>query len=1060
MVKEIPSYFGGTGINGEVLGQQNVYSIPLVNSVLTSNSLTITINKTPNSASSTYLLSYENLELGPTTDNNSINRNEIIQLSVNDTLFGSGIDSSTPLIINTSNTSSLSKIYLLSYDNNELGPNTDNNSINRNKILQLSVNDTLFSSGIVSSTPLIINTSNTASLSNIYWTAYNNPELGSNTDKTGQYRNTIFEINDQRQYRYLIQDSSGSNYPIDTTYDLNYNNTKVISNFDTISNLAPINLPISSSGSFGITGGPNPNTSSYITNSMEFITIGAGGGSGGPDGGSYACGGGSGALISGSVSLIFSGSILYIYVGGGGGGGVGCVVGTGAGAGGTNGGGAGGNAGGSGCSGGGGGGGGWSGISTGSNYIAVVGGGSGGGGANEGGANDANSSGGGVQSAGANGTSFTGGIGDNFSGDGGGWAGGGGGYYGGAKQNTSTYVNSGGGNYTGSLTFNCSISNGTGVGQGSTAANITYNWSGLTGNYGGGGAPIIGSGGTAGSGTSGVVAIRYAGIQKATGGTISNSGGSTIHTFTSNATMSFYDTPFILPGAVGGYGYFDGSGSYLRISGSSLLNLGSGSLLTSPFTVEYDFYTNSSSKYQTILSRGAGSINYNTSSGLVYNSGISSSKVIWEYYTNNTSSYLLTGSTNIIDNNWYSYAVTYDGNITRLYLNGTLENYVSNSIYNYPSTLLSSLTSSFIGRLVNTGSNDFSGYLDKFRITTGIARYTNASYITQSSSYPTSTGFLSGSNYCNSNILNIRFAIDYLTGSNLILPGGSNDFTSSQDILVTNITGTVNNNTINTISSGSNLIKRNDGITDKTIYTGDNYISDATIFTRGNVERTIVESSQVIFNSLSDPSKNYSYKGSGSNIINRNDGITDKTIYTGDGYLSSTTIFTRGNVERTTVESSQVIFNSLSDPSKNYSYKGSGSTIIKRNDGITDKTIYVGDGYLSSATINTIGNIDKTILNGSNVVINVDTNNFIPSINKTFTYEVDYNALFNQEIDSVLTIVSVYSLPSGFSVSSDAKRITGYVNFSDTKTIKLELSDSSTYNIVLKPIFFKKKYTY
>jgi hypothetical protein len=342
-----------------------------------------------------------------------------------------------------------------------------------------------------------------------------------------------------------------------------------------------------------------------------------------------------------------------------------------------------------------------------------------------------------------------------------------------------------------------------------------------------------------------------------------------------------------------------------------------------------------------------------------------------------------------------------------------------------------------------------------------------------------------------------------LTGSNLILPGGSNDFTSSQDILVTNITGTVNNNTINTISSGSNiikrndgisdktiytgdgyisdttiftegtistrintissgsdLIKRNDGITDKTIYTGDNYISDTTIFTRGNVERITVESSQVIFNSLSDPSKNYSYKGIGSNVINRNDGITDKTIYTGDGYVSDAIIFTRGNVERTTIESSQVIFNSLSDPNKNYSYKGSGSNIIKRNDGITDKTIYTGDGYVSSATINAIGTIDKTILNGSSVVINTDTNNFIPSINKTFTYEVDYNAVFNQEIDSVLTIVTTYSLPLGFSISSDAKRISGYVNFTDTKTIKLELSDSSTYNIVLKPIFFKKKYTY
>ena len=1060
MVKEIPYNFGDTGINGEVLGRQNVYSLPLGNSVLTSDPLTITINKTPNSASSRYFLPDENPELGPTTDNNSINRNEIVQLSVNDTLFGIGSISSTPLIINTSNTSSLSKIYFLPYENPELGSNTDNNSINRNEIVQLSVNDTLFSSGIVSSTPLIISTVNTSSLFKTYFLSYDNPELGSNTDKTGVYRNEILQINNQRQYRYLIQDGTGSNYPVDTTYDLNYNSTKVISNFDNLSNLAPINLPISSSGSFGITGGPNPNTSSYITNSMEFITIGAGGGSGGPDGGSYACGGGSGALISGSVSLIFSGSILYIYVGGGGGGGVGCVAGTGAGAGGTNGGGAGGNAGGSGCSGGGGGGGGWSGISTGSNYIAVVGGGSGGGGANEGGANDANSAGGGVQNAGANGTSFTGGTGDNFSGDGGGWAGGGGGYYGGAKQNTSTYVNSGGGNYTSSMTFNCSILNGTGVGQGSTAANITYNWNGLTGNYGGGGAPIIGSGGTAGSGTTGVVAIRYAGIQKATGGTVSNSGGSTIHTFTSNATMSFYDAPFILPGVVGGYGYFDGSGSYLRISGSSLLNLGSGSLLTSPFTVEYDFYTNSSSKYQTILSRGAGSINYNTSSGLVYNAGISSSKIIWEYYTNNTSSYLLTGSTNIVDNYWYSYAVTYDGNITRLYLNGVLENSVSNSIYNYPSTLLPSLTSSFIGRLVNTSSNDFSGYLDKIRITTGIARYTNASYITQSSSYPTSTGFLAGSNYCNSNILNIRFANDYLTGSNLILPSGTNDFTSSQDILVTNITGTVNNNTINTISSGSNIIKRNDGITDKTIYTGDNYISDTTIFTRGNVERITVESSQVIFNSLSDPSKNYSYKGTGSNIIIRNDGITDKTVYTGDNYVSDATIFTRGNVERTTIESSQVIFNSLSDPSKNYSYKGTGSNIIKRNDGISDKTIYTGDNYVSSATINAIGTIDKTILNGSSVVINTDTNNFIPSINKTFTYEVDYNAVFNQEIDSVLTIVTTYSLPLGFSISSDAKRISGYVNFTDTKTIKLELSDSSTYNIVLKPIFFKKKYTY
>ena len=940
MAKDIPYYFADTGINGEVLGEQNVYSLPLVNSVLTSNPLNITINKTPRSSSVTYLTAYDNPELGPSTDNNSINRNEILQLSVIDTLFNVGVTPSTPLIITAVKTSSLSKIY---------------------------------------------------------WTAYNNPELGPNTDKTGQYRNTIFEINDQRQYRYLIQDSTGSNYPVDNRYDVYYNNTKVILNFDSLTNQAFTNLSVLSSGSFQINDGPTPSTSSYITNSVDFITIGAGGGAGGPDGGSNACGGGSGALISGSINSIFSGSEFIIYVGGGGGGGVGCVTGTGGGTTGSNGGGAGGNAGATGCSGGGGGGGGWSGIMSSSNYIVVAGGGSGGGGSNEGGANDSPSAGGGVQNNGANGTSLSGGNGDAFSGDGGGWAGGGGGYYGGAKQNTTTGANSGGGNYTGSLST-VFVSTGSGVGQGSTAPSRSYDWFGLSGSYGAGGAPIIGSSGTAGSGGNGVVSIRYSGPQKANGGIVTTTGSYTVHTFTTSATMSFYNSPYLVPTAIG-YGFFNGSGSFLRITGSPQLNLGSGSIFDSQFTVEYDFYTYSSSNYQTILSRGGGTTNYNTSSGLVYNSGISASKLIWEYYTNNSSSYLLTGSSTINNQTWYNYAVTYDGNITRLYLNGNLENYVCSSIYNYPSTLTSSLTSSFIGRLVSTGSNDFAGYLDKIRISTGVARYITSSYATQSLSYPSSNGFVSGSFYCNSNILNIRFVSGSLTGSNLILPSGSNDFTGSQDVLITNITGTVDNSRINTISTGSNIIRRDDGSTSETIYTGDNYFSD-------------------------------------------------------------TTILTKGNVERITIESSDVTFNSLSDPSKNYSYKGTGSTFLTRNDGITDKTIYLGDGYLSSATINTIGNIDRIVLQGSNVVINTDTNNFIPSVSKTFTYEVDYNFMFNQEIDSLLTIVTAYSLPTGFSVSSDGKRIVGYVNFTDTKTIKIELSDSSTYNIVLKPIFYKKKYTY
>jgi hypothetical protein len=742
MAKDIPYYFADTGINGEMLGEQNVYSLPLVNSVLTSNPLTITINKTPNSASN-YFLSYDNSELGPYTDNNSINRNEILQLSVNDTLFGIGTISSTPLIISTGNTSSLSKIYFLSYDNSELGPNTDNNSINRNEILQLSTT--------ITST----NLSNTSSLSKIYFLSYDNPELGPNTDKTGQYRNEIFEINNQRQYRYLVQDSTGSSYP---TGSGNYNSI----------------------------------TSSLSTSSSLVLYLNA------------------------FVSSSYSG--------------------------------------------------------TGSSWYDLSG------------------------------------------------------------TYTSASIISGSTFFTGSTTqsINAVVLNGTN---------------------------------------------QY--IQAPSG----------FADFTNGLTCICFCN-------------FGNVGTWERI-----MDFGNGS-----------------------SSDNIGFSRYSTTNSLRF------------FIYNGSSNVLEVGSNNIIDNNAYAvYTIRLSGSIYDFYKNGVLDSSGTTTVR--PPNITRS--SNFIGR-----SNWPDAYWDNgFGIfalwNKGLSNSELSSAHNEILTYANRRLVrFDGSNYCNSNILNLRFVSDSLTGSNLILPSGSYNFTASQDILITNITGTVDNNRINTISSGSNIINRDDGSTSETIYTGDGYLSETRIFTEGTISTRI--------NTIS----------SGSNIINRNDGITNKTIYTGDNYLSEVTIFTRGNVERTTIESSQVIFNSLSDPSKNYSYKGSGSDLIKRNDGITDKTIYTGDGYLSSTTINTIGNIDRIILQGSSVVINTDTNNFIPSINKTFTYEVDYNFMFNQEIDSLLTIVTAYSLPTGFSVSSDAKRIIGYVNFTDTKTIKLELSDGSTYNIVLKPIFFKKKYTY
>jgi len=59
-----------------------------------------------------------------------------------------------------------------------------------------------------------------------------------------------------------------------------------------------------------------------------------------------------------------------------------------------------------------------------------------------------------------------------------------------------------------------------------------------TANTGGGGGSSNGSGGIGGNGGSGVVIIRYAGAQRGTGGTVTSSGGYTIHTFTSSGTYT------------------------------------------------------------------------------------------------------------------------------------------------------------------------------------------------------------------------------------------------------------------------------------------------------------------------------------------------------------------------------------------------------------------------------------------------------------------------------------------------------------------------------------------
>lgn len=161
----------------------------------------------------------------------------------------------------------------------------------------------------------------------------------------------------------------------------------------------------------------------------------------------------------------------------------------------------------------------------------------------------------GVQGSGGAGTSgqgFAGGTGSAGSGNSSGGGGGGAGAVGGTVvgnaagpggigaassiSGTSTYYGGGGGGgtYQGTRAAGGTGGGGSGAGPGSSfdGGSGTANTGG-----GGGGGPGTASG-TVGSGGSGIIILRYLGSQRGTGGTVTSSGGYTIHTFTTSGTYT------------------------------------------------------------------------------------------------------------------------------------------------------------------------------------------------------------------------------------------------------------------------------------------------------------------------------------------------------------------------------------------------------------------------------------------------------------------------------------------------------------------------------------------
>ena len=152
---------------------------------------------------------------------------------------------------------------------------------------------------------------------------------------------------------------------------------------------------------------------------------------------------------------------------------------------------------------------------------------------------------------------------------------------------------------------------------------------------------------------------------------------------------------------------FDGSGDYLTARTSPLYAFGTGD-----FTIETWVYFNTLAQYDCIVdfrpsgvSSGYPTIYIETGNVLVY-------------YVN--SAIRITGSA-VSTGIWYHLAVARSGTSTKMFLNGTQ----TGSTYTDTNSYLAAnpLTIGGLG-FNNPGLYALDGYLQDFRITTGIARYT------------------------------------------------------------------------------------------------------------------------------------------------------------------------------------------------------------------------------------------------------------------------------------------------------------------------------------------------
>lgn len=160
----------------------------------------------------------------------------------------------------------------------------------------------------------------------------------------------------------------------------------------------------------------------------------------------------------------------------------------------------------------------------------------------------------------------------------------------------------------------------------------------------------------------------------------------------------------------GASGLFDGTGDYIETPDHADFDLGA-----NDFTIDFRFRPNNVDAAQYLLGSSDGSTDR------AYSVAYSSSNLFFDYSTNGTSATTLGRPATFAVGNWYHIAFVRSGNLMYMFQNGALlttSQAITGTIFNSGQTFKAGTRA--------VGDSMFNGWIDEFRVSKGIARWTAA----------------------------------------------------------------------------------------------------------------------------------------------------------------------------------------------------------------------------------------------------------------------------------------------------------------------------------------------